>query len=135
MLPAFAACANELVARWEGYVESDGAKEIDVWPEFQNLTGDVISRSAFGSSFSEGRRIFQLQSEQSSKSSEDDEHFVPPGFQVRTSFMSICLSDDCASRHVLMMQITDRSFGAGLCSSCGNTSTRADSCRPESTEG
>ncbi|KAJ1284424.1 hypothetical protein BS78_03G203200 [Paspalum vaginatum] len=67
MLPAFAACSNDLIARWEGYVEADGgggAKEVDVWPEFQNLTGDVISRSAFGSSFSEGRRIFQLQSEQ-----------------------------------------------------------------------
>ncbi|KAF8696985.1 hypothetical protein HU200_036632 [Digitaria exilis] len=61
MLPAFAACSNDLIARWAGYVDSDGAKEIDVWPEFQNLTGDVISRSAFGSSFSEGRRIFQLQ--------------------------------------------------------------------------
>ncbi|KAL6842598.1 hypothetical protein ACP4OV_027442 [Aristida adscensionis] len=64
MLPAFAACSSELVTRWTAYVESDGAKEIDVWPEFQNLTGDVISRSAFGSSFGEGRRIFQLQSEQ-----------------------------------------------------------------------
>ncbi|TVU35804.1 hypothetical protein EJB05_17710, partial [Eragrostis curvula] len=64
MLPAFAACSNELITRWVGYVESNGRKEIDVWPEFQNLTGDVISRSAFGSSFSEGRRIFQLQSEQ-----------------------------------------------------------------------
>ncbi|EES01121.1 hypothetical protein BDA96_03G248300 [Sorghum bicolor] len=64
MLPAFAACSNELITRWVGYVESDGAKEIDVWPEFQNLTGDVISRTAFGSSFSEGRRIFEIQCEQ-----------------------------------------------------------------------
>ena len=64
MLPAFAACSNELITRWMGYVESDGAKEIDVWPEFQNLTGDVISRTAFGSSFGEGRRIFEIQCEQ-----------------------------------------------------------------------
>jgi len=64
MLPAFAACTGELIRRWEDAVGSDGMQEIDVWPEFQNLTGDVISRAAFGSSFSEGRRIFQLQSEQ-----------------------------------------------------------------------
>ncbi|CAD6237787.1 unnamed protein product [Miscanthus lutarioriparius] len=64
MFPAFAACSNELITRWVGYVESDGAKEIDVWPEFQNLTGDVISRTAFGSSFGEGRRIFEIQCEQ-----------------------------------------------------------------------
>nr|ACG28404.1 cytochrome P450 CYP72A124 [Zea mays] len=64
MLPAFASCSDELIARWAGYVGSDGAREIDVWPEFQNLTGDVISRTAFGSSFSEGRRIFEIQCEQ-----------------------------------------------------------------------
>ncbi|PUZ55703.1 hypothetical protein GQ55_5G233400 [Panicum hallii var. hallii] len=81
MLPAFAACANELVARWEGYVESDGAKEVDVWPEFQNLTGDVISRSAFGSSFSEGRRIFQLQSEQAQNLVKMINTLYLPGFR------------------------------------------------------
>ncbi|XP_062215899.1 cytochrome P450 CYP72A616-like [Phragmites australis] len=64
MLPAFAACSSELIGRWEDSLGSDGVQEIDVWPEFQNLTGDVISRAAFGSCFSEGRRIFQLQSEQ-----------------------------------------------------------------------
>ncbi|KAE8785534.1 Secologanin synthase [Hordeum vulgare] len=64
MMPAFVACCNELVTRWDDHVGSGEAKEIDVWPEFQNLTGDVISRAAFGSSFSEGRRIFQIQSEQ-----------------------------------------------------------------------
>ncbi|KAM0841881.1 hypothetical protein ACQ4PT_058729 [Festuca glaucescens] len=64
MLPAFAACSGELVSRWENSVGSSDAQEIDVWPEFQNLTGDAISRVAFGSSFGEGRKIFQLQSEQ-----------------------------------------------------------------------
>lgn len=64
MWPAFVACCNELVTRWEERVGTDEVREIDVWPEFQNLTGDVISRAAFGSSFSEGRRIFQIQSEQ-----------------------------------------------------------------------
>ncbi|KAJ1284419.1 hypothetical protein BS78_03G202800 [Paspalum vaginatum] len=65
MLPAFAACCTDLVERWDGLVAADGQpRELDVWPEMQNLTGDVISRAAFGSSYLEGRRIFQLQGEQ-----------------------------------------------------------------------
>ncbi|VAH77735.1 unnamed protein product [Triticum turgidum subsp. durum] len=64
MLPAFAACCTDLVHRWEGLAAGDAACEVDVWPDMQNLTGDVISRAAFGSSYLEGRRIFQLQGEQ-----------------------------------------------------------------------
>jgi cytochrome P450 len=64
MLPAFAACCTELVERWEGLAVGDAPCEVDVWPDMQNLTGDVISRAAFGSSYLEGVRIFQLQGEQ-----------------------------------------------------------------------
>ncbi|KAL6909757.1 hypothetical protein ACP4OV_001416 [Aristida adscensionis] len=65
MLPAFAACCTDLMDRWEGLMHTvEEACEVDVWPEMQNLTGDVISRAAFGSSYLEGRRIFQLQGEQ-----------------------------------------------------------------------
>ena len=64
MLPAFAACCTELVERWEGLAAGDAPYEVDVWPDMQNLTGDVISRAAFGSSYLEGRRVFQLQGEQ-----------------------------------------------------------------------
>ncbi|KAJ4771270.1 Cytochrome P450 [Rhynchospora pubera] len=67
MLPAFSTCCDELVDRWEKSVGPDGSFEMDVWPEMQNLTGDVISRAAFGSSYEEGRRIFQLQSEQAER--------------------------------------------------------------------
>ena len=64
MLPAFAQCCTDLVKRWEGLVADGQPCEVDVWPEMQNLTGDVISRAAFGSSYLEGRRIFELQEEQ-----------------------------------------------------------------------
>ncbi|KAL6614875.1 hypothetical protein ACP70R_037145 [Stipagrostis hirtigluma subsp. patula] len=63
MLPVFSTCCIEVITRWENSMSSDGSSEIDVWPQFQNLTGDVISRTAFGSSYQEGRKIFELQEE------------------------------------------------------------------------
>lgn len=63
MLPAFSTSCCEMVERWEILLGSKESYELDVWPELQSLTADVISRAAFGSSYSEGKRIFQLQSE------------------------------------------------------------------------
>ncbi|KAF8675953.1 hypothetical protein HU200_047453 [Digitaria exilis] len=54
MVPAFTNSTIELMDKWEDLIGSDAnAKEIDVWPEFQDLTGDAISRAAFGSNLSE----------------------------------------------------------------------------------
>ncbi|KAG6511155.1 hypothetical protein ZIOFF_029210 [Zingiber officinale] len=63
MLPAFSSCWDELVDRWEKMAET--GKEVDIWVDLQSFTGDVISRTAFGSNFEEGRKIFQLHDEQS----------------------------------------------------------------------
>ncbi|XP_061375397.1 cytochrome P450 72A68-like [Gastrolobium bilobum] len=64
MLPIFFKSCNDLISKWEGLLSLDGSCEIDVCPFLQNLTSDVISRTAFGSSYEEGRRIFELQKEQ-----------------------------------------------------------------------
>ncbi|KAL5997481.1 hypothetical protein ACLOJK_008411 [Asimina triloba] len=64
MLPSFSASCYELINRWEKWVGFDESRELDVWPEIQKLTADVISRTAFGSSYEEGKRIFQLLTEQ-----------------------------------------------------------------------
>jgi hypothetical protein len=81
MLPAFSACCDELVSRWvQSVMGSDGSCELDVWPELQNLTGDVISRTAFGSSYLEGRRIFQLQAEQAERLVATIQKIIIPGY-------------------------------------------------------
>jgi hypothetical protein len=80
MLPAFSSCCQELVGRWKQSLGSDGSWEVDVCSELQTLTGDVISRTAFGSSYLEGRRIFQLQSEQMVRFMAALHKFFIPGY-------------------------------------------------------
>ncbi|KAA8526242.1 hypothetical protein F0562_008555 [Nyssa sinensis] len=64
MLPAFYLSCKEMVTKWEEIISMEGASELDVWPYLETLTGDVISRTSFGSSYEEGRKIFELQKEQ-----------------------------------------------------------------------
>ena len=64
MLPIFHKSCDDLFSEWERMLSSDGSCEMDVWPFLQNLASDVISRAAFGSSYEEGRKVFQLQIEQ-----------------------------------------------------------------------
>nr|CAB3473659.1 unnamed protein product [Digitaria exilis] len=80
MLPAFSACCEDLIDKWSQSLGSDRSCELDVWPELQALTGDVISRTAFGSSYLEGRRIFQLQSEQAERFVAAVQKIVIPGY-------------------------------------------------------
>ncbi|TYI96062.1 hypothetical protein E1A91_D01G043300v1 [Gossypium mustelinum] len=64
MLPAFYQSCSDMLSKWEKIVCTKGYSELDVWPYLVDLTRDVISRSAFGSSFEEGKRIFQLLEDQ-----------------------------------------------------------------------
>ncbi|GMH25609.1 hypothetical protein Nepgr_027452 [Nepenthes gracilis] len=64
MLPSFYTSCNEMIKKWEKMMVGTDSHELDVWPYLVILTEDVISRAAFGSSYEEGKKIFELLKEQ-----------------------------------------------------------------------
>ncbi|KAK6278869.1 hypothetical protein POUND7_019136 [Theobroma cacao] len=91
MVPAFATSCCNLVDRWTKLVSPEGSCELDVAPEFHNLAGDVIAQTAFGSSYEEGKRIFELQKEQVVLALEAFYSFYIPGFRFNSSVFSSLL--------------------------------------------
>ncbi|WJX93335.1 hypothetical protein P8452_74871 [Trifolium repens] len=60
MLPVFIQSSQDMISKWKEMLTIDGSCEIDVQPFIQNLTCDVISRTAFGSNYVQGSKIFEL---------------------------------------------------------------------------
>ncbi|KAI3867385.1 hypothetical protein MKX03_036512 [Papaver bracteatum] len=56
MVPAMIASVEIMVKKWKDYE----GKEIEVFNEFRIMTSEVISRTAFGSSYAEGKNIFEM---------------------------------------------------------------------------
>ncbi|KAK2970731.1 hypothetical protein RJ640_014221 [Escallonia rubra] len=79
MLPAFNMSCSEMIAKWEGLVFEKASCELDVWPYLQTLSSDAISRTAFGSSYEEGRLIFELQTEQAELAAQAAQSLYIPG--------------------------------------------------------
>ncbi|GER36058.1 cytochrome P450 [Striga asiatica] len=63
MIPLFVESSVILIEKWKKSMTEGESLEVDVWPDFQELTGEIISRAAFGSNYEEGKEIFKLQKE------------------------------------------------------------------------
>ena len=63
MLPTMASCTAAMMEQWKLGPVAQG-HDIDVHAEFKRLTADIIAHTAFGSSYAEGKRVFELQHEQ-----------------------------------------------------------------------
>ncbi|GLJ51712.1 hypothetical protein SUGI_1099020 [Cryptomeria japonica] len=80
MIPTIVKSSGNMLDKWSKSVQS-GASEIEVLGEFRDLTADVIASTAFGSSFSEGKHIFDMQVKQMILTSELFRTVYIPGFR------------------------------------------------------
>lgn len=79
MVPAMHVTCLEMLNKWEEILTKESSCEVDVWPHIQTFCSDVISRTAFGNSFEEGRKIFQAQQELAELVIKADQSFYIPG--------------------------------------------------------
>lgn len=56
MVPEMMASIESMLNNWT----SHEGKEIEVYSEFKDLSSEIISRTAFGSSYLEGENIFEM---------------------------------------------------------------------------
>lgn len=56
MIPDMVSSVEIMLEKWKEYE----GKEIEVFEEFRILTSDIISKTAFGSSYMEGKNIFDM---------------------------------------------------------------------------
>uniref|UniRef100_A0A0D6QU15 Cytochrome P450 n=1 Tax=Araucaria cunninghamii TaxID=56994 RepID=A0A0D6QU15_ARACU len=83
MVKRMASCTLSILEKWQEMVtQADSyGKEIDVHSEFRALTADIISHTAFGTSYNEGKEVFEFQRELQTMAAEAERSLFIPGSQ------------------------------------------------------
>ncbi|KAL6008934.1 hypothetical protein ACLOJK_022161 [Asimina triloba] len=65
MVKTMAACTKSTLGKWANEIAQPGEdhKAIDMHEEFLQLTGDIIAHTSFGTSYREGKQVFEVERE------------------------------------------------------------------------
>ncbi|KAF8393262.1 hypothetical protein HHK36_021503 [Tetracentron sinense] len=80
LIPLMGKSVVEMLDKWSEMADS-GEVEMEVSDRFQTLTEDIITRTAFGSSYEDGKAIFRLQAQQMVLAAEAFRKVFIPGYR------------------------------------------------------
>ncbi|KAG9451183.1 hypothetical protein H6P81_011148 [Aristolochia fimbriata] len=63
MIKRMGDCTVSTVGRWRDEMGVNPRKEFDMHSEFMQLTGDIIAHTSFGTSYKEGKEVFEVERE------------------------------------------------------------------------
>ncbi|KAG6658543.1 cytochrome P450 734A1-like [Carya illinoinensis] len=81
LIPELAKTMVDMLDKWVAMSDSYGEVEIEVSEWFQTLTEDVITRTAFGCSYEDGKAIFRLQAQQMELAADVYKKVFIPGYR------------------------------------------------------
>ncbi|XP_022893431.1 cytochrome P450 734A1-like [Olea europaea var. sylvestris] len=89
LIPMASRSVTEMLDKWFDMSKNSSEVEIEVSEWFRLLTEDIVARTAFGSSYEEGKAIFRLQAQQMALASEAFHKVFIPGYRFLPSRRNI----------------------------------------------